>query len=324
VTSQKLTLAIETQDASNFQRIKNRLQNRRISEFSPHFKTMKKIITLTIIAFTFCINSFGQAATPQKNEKLTAEEVLTKHLASIGTPEAIAKTKSRVMVGNGRLTPLRGFIGKTLTGAVQFASVDDNLLFVMMLNSKEYPYEKVAFNGRDVTVGKMPTGDRSPLGEFLKSASNIIKQGIFGGALSSGWVLLNFDSKNAKLEYAGLENSNNRKLHKLRFSSSKTGTLKINLYFETDTYRHVLSEYQYTTSLSITSDPTQSSRQKEKRFTLIEQFSDFSNVEGVTLPQTYILNLTNEEDNVTALEWAVKFSQFYFKETLSADLFKVS
>jgi hypothetical protein len=324
VTSQKLTLAIETQDASNFQRIKNRLQNRRISEFSPHFKTMKKIITLTIIVFTFCINSFGQAATPQKNEKLTAEEVLTKHLASIGTPEAIAKTKSRVMVGNGRLTPLRGFIGKTLTGAVQFASVDDNLLFVMMLNSNEYPYEKVAFNGKDVTVGKMPGGDRSPLGEFLKSTSNIVKQGIFGGALSSGWTLLNFDSKNAKLEYAGLENSNNRKLHKLRFSSSKTGTLKINLYFETDTYRHVLSEYQYTTSLSITSDPTQSSRQKEKRYTLIEQFSDFSNVEGVTLPRTYILNLTNEEDNVTALEWAVRFSQYYFKETLSPDLFKVS
>ena len=324
MTSQKLTLAIETQDASDFQKIKNRLQNRRISEFSPHFKTMKKIIALTIIIFTFCINSFGQTATPQKNEKLTAEEVLTKHLASIGTPEAIAKTKSRVMVGNGRLTPLRGFIGKTLTGAVQFASVDDNLLFVMMLNSKEYPYEKVAFNGKDVTVGKMPTGDRSPLGEFLKSASNIIKQGVFGGALSSGWTLLNFDSKNAKLEYAGLENFNNRKLHKLRFSSSKTGTLKINLYFETDTYRHVLSEYQYTTSLSITSDPTQSSRQKEKRYTLIEQFSDFAQVEGVTLPQTYVLNLTNEEDSVTALEWAVKLSQFYFKETLSADLFKVS
>ena len=285
---------------------------------------MKKTIILTIIVFTFCINSFGQAAPPQKNEKLTAEELLTRHLASIGTPEAIAKIKSRAMAGNGRLTPLRGFVGKTLTGPVQFASVDDNLLFVMMLNSNEYPYEKFAYNGKDITVGKMPSGNRTLLGEFLKSTSNIIKQGIFGGTLSSGWALLNFDSKNSKLEYAGLENFNNRKLHKLKFSSSKTGALKINLYFETDTYRHVLSEYQYTLSPTITSNPTQSSRLKEKRFTLIEQFSDFSNVEGVTLPQTYIFNLTNEEDNVTALEWAVKFSQFYFKETLSADLFKVS
>jgi hypothetical protein len=307
-----------------FKESKTGFKTREFPNLSLHFKTMKKIITLTIIVFTFCAYSFGQTATPQKNKKLTAAEILTKHLASIGTPEAIAKTKSRVMVGSGRLTPLRGFFGKTMTGPVQFASVDDSLLFVMILNSNEYPYEKVAFNGKDITVGKMPSGNRTPLGEFLKSTSNIIKQGIFGGTLSSGWALLNFDSKNAKLEYAGLENFNNSKLHKLKFSSSKTGALKINLYFETDTYRHVLSEYQYTLSPTITSDPRQSSRLKEKRFTLIEQFSDFSQVEDVTFPQTYILNLTNDEDHVRALEWAVKFSQFYFKETLSADLFKVS
>jgi hypothetical protein len=292
--------------------------------FRLHFKTMKKIIILTIIVFTFCINSFGQAAQPQKNEKLTAQEVLTGHLASIGTPEAIAKIKSRAMAGNGRLTPLRGFFGKTLTGPVQFASVDDKLLFVMMLNSNEYPYEKFAYNGKDITVGKMPSGDRTPLGEFLKSASNIIKQGIFGGTLSARWDLLNFDPKNAKLEYAGLENSNNRKLHKVKYSSSKTGMLKVNLYFEADTFRHVLSEYQYRLSPAITSNSLESSQLKEKRYTLVEQFSDFVQVEGVTLPQSYVLNLTNEEDSVTALEWAVKFSQFYFKETLSPDLFKVS
>jgi hypothetical protein len=285
---------------------------------------MKKIIILTIIVFTFCINNFGQAAQPQKNEKLTAEELLTRHLASIGTPEAIAKIKSRAMAGNGRLTPLRGFVGKTLTGPVQFASVDDNLLFVMVLNSNEYPYEKVAFNGKDITVGKMPSGNRTPLGEFLKSNSNIIKQGIFGGTLSAGWTLLNFDPKNEKIEYAGLETISNRKLHKVKYASSKSGALNVNLYFEADTFRHVLSEYQYRISPAITSNQLESSRLKEKRYTLVEQFSDFVQAEGLTLPQTYVLNLTTEEDSVTTLEWAVKFSQFYFKETLSPDLFKVS
>ncbi|HEX8264939.1 MAG TPA: hypothetical protein VF596_05905 [Pyrinomonadaceae bacterium] len=285
---------------------------------------MKKIITLTIIVFTLCINSFGQAATPQKNDKLTAAEVLTKHLASIGTPEAIAKIKSRAMAGNGRLTPLRGLVGKTLTGPVQFASVDDNLLFVMVLNSNEYPYEKVAYNGKDITVGKMPSGNRTPLGEFLKSTSNIIKQGIFGGTLSAGWTLLNFDPKNEKIEYAGLETINNRKLHKVKYSSSKSGALNINLYFEAGTFRHVISEYQYRISPAITSNELESSRLKEKRYTLVEQFRDFVQVEGVTLPQTYVLNLTTEENSVTTLEWVVNFSQFYFKETLSPDLFKVS
>ena len=170
----------------------------------------------------------------------------------------------------------------------------------------------------------MPSGNRTLLGEFLKSTSNIIKQGIFGGTLSAGWTLLNFDPKNEKIEYAGLETISNRKLHKVKYSSSRSGALNINLYFEADTFRHVLSEYQYRISPAITGDQLESSRLKEKRYTLVEQFSDFVQAEGVTLPQSYVLNLTNEEDSITTLEWAVKFSQFYFKETLSPDLFKVS
>lgn len=297
----------------------------RVLTFNLQFKTMKKIFFLaTIVFLTFCSNSFGQDTPPQKNVKLTAAEVLSRHLASIGTPEAIAKTKSRVMVGNVRLTPLRGFIGNHLTGPAQMASADGNLLLAMILNSKDYPHEKMAFNGKDITVGKMPGGERTPLGEFLKSNDNVVKQGILGGTLSSGWVLLDLDAKKGKVEYAGQETFDNRKLHKLKYSSPKTGTLRINLYFDAETYRHVLSEYQYTVARSITSNPTESVRLREKRYTLVEQFTDFVQVEGLTLPQTYTLKLTNEEEEVMSLEWVIKVSQFYFKETLGSEVFKVS
>lgn len=183
---------------------------------------------------------------------------------------------------------------------------------------------KGAYDGEDVTLGR-PSGNRSMLADFIKSQNMIFKEGLFGGTLSSAWSLMNISSRKPKLEYAGTEKINNRELHKLKYLSSKGGNLKVSLYFEAETFRHVLSKYEYVVFPSIGATRESNAAQKQSTYTLIEQFSDFVIVEKLTLPQTHTINLTvQEQDITTSLERTMKFSKFFFNEPLDAAVFKVS
>ena len=288
---------------------------------------MKNLLYLIIIALAFCQAGFGQteteaSKTQKKEDNMTPERLVSSHLASIGSTAVLASVKSRVMVGNARLTSKLGYSGQ-VTGPVQFASDGEKVLFAMIFNSNDYPYEKGAYDGEDITVGR-PNGNRTPLGDFLKSQGVIFKEGLIGGVLSSAWSLVNLDTKKSKLEYAGTEKINDRQLHKLKYIANKGGDLKITLYFEADTYRHVLSKYEYSIAPRLGTITTNAS-QKPSYYTMVEQFSDFKTADKLTLPQGYSINVTIQtESGTNSLEWTMKFSEFYFNETLDAAVFKVS
>lgn len=288
---------------------------------------MKNLLYSIIITLVFCQIGFGQTEkeankTQKKEEKMTADKVLSGHLASIGSAADLAAVKSRVMVGSGKLNSRLGYSGQ-LTGPAQFASDGDKILFAMVFNSNEYPYEKGAYDGEDVSIGR-PNGRRTPLGDFLKAQSGILKEGLLGGSLSSAWALLNFDSRKPKIEYDGTEKINERQFYKLKYYPRKGGDVKITLYFEADTFRHVLSKYEYNISPRLGTITTNAS-QKPSYYTMTEQFSDFSKVEKLTLPRTYSINVTIQtEAGSESLDWIMKFSEFYFNEQLDAAVFKVS
>ena len=69
---------------------------------------MKKVFAILLFAIAFTSSSFAQ------KEKLTAADVIAKHLASIGTPEALKAAKSRVLVGQGALTSQLGYAGRII------------------------------------------------------------------------------------------------------------------------------------------------------------------------------------------------------------------
>lgn len=72
---------------------------------------------------------------------MTSEGLVSKHLASIGSADALAAARSRIMVGNGKLTSKLGYAGQ-LIGPAQFASDGDKVLFAIIFNSNNYPYDK--------------------------------------------------------------------------------------------------------------------------------------------------------------------------------------
>ena len=288
---------------------------------------MQKVLLLLTTVLIACSLSFAQDNKDDKKStqpaKLTAEEIVAKHLASIGTPADIAAVKSRVLVGQGRLNMKSGGIG-ALSGPAQFASAGNMVLMAMIFNANNYPYEKMAFNGKDLTVG-FPNGQKTDLANFLRSRNPIVKEGLFGGVLSAAWPLLDVKGKKVKLDAAGITKFGDKNYYKLKYTSG-VGDLSVSLYFDSENFHHVLTEYKYSIQSTMTGISTDSSAQKPQYNTLTEQFGDFKTAGKLTLPFSYKINVTNTEEDSTVIstDWSMNFANVYYDEPLDAAVFKVS
>ena len=296
---------------------------------------MNKIFPALFLGIALTLSAFAQ------KEKLTTEDVISRHLASVGTLDAIKAAKSRVLVGRGSLSSQLGYTGK-LSGPAQMAWADDKVLLAIIFNSNDYPSEKLAYDGKDISygraVGNLTAGEpenvadtRSRrnltlLGEFIKSQGAVVKSGLFGGVLSAAWPLAVADGKKYKAEYAGTESMNGRDLHKLKFRPSNAGDLRVSLFFDSQSFRHVATTYEYTIQPHlISSNSTVNATAKASHFTMTELFTDFKKVNDLTLPLGYTITVTNQYPNASEqLIWNMTFSQVFFNEPLEASVFKVS
>jgi hypothetical protein len=295
---------------------------------------MERSFVSLFITLAAAASCFAQIETlPTKPQKIAPDELIAKHIASIGTPEALAAAKTRVFAGEGSVHSTRGYIG-SLSGRVQLASTDDSMLFVMLFNSNDYPYEKAAFDGQTSSVG-LPNGNRTALANFLKSKSVILKDGLFGGALCSGWPPVNLKAKKSKVEFGGIVKIGGRDLYKLKYSP-RGETLRVSLFFDTQNFRHVMTQYQYTVDIRIGTSSTDIPTVMDY-YTLTEQFDDFKKAGDLTLPFLYTITLDVEHNGTAggtrdgrlptgagSLTYTLKLKQVYFNQQLEAGMFKVS
>ena len=80
-----------------------------------------------------------------------------------------------------------------------------------------------------------------------------MKEGLLGGIFSTGWPLLNLKDKPATLAYREAT-IDGRRLHEIDYHPKQGfGDMKIKLYFDMETYRHVRTEYRlkYTTTCPV-------------------------------------------------------------------------
>jgi len=257
----------------------------------------------------------------RKLPKLTADEIVKKHLASIGTPDALSGVKTRIMTGVGTFTTKNrpGKIG----GPAQFATDGQKIILAMVLNSNDYPFEKIGFDGKDLTTAALPAGGSSPLSEFLKNNKLLVKRGLFGGVLGGGWPLLQ-RNKDVKLEAAGTARLGEQNVYKLKVSTSGIADMTISLYFDAETFRHVRSEYFYRISEIMSPNPNRPViiGAGASSYTLTEDFSDFMKVDDLVLPLNYIVEYTSDAGK--PLVWTIKFSQTFNNQPLDAAVFNVS
>lgn len=256
-------------------------------------------------------------------DKLTPEEVVAKHLESIGTSEARAAMKSATIIGTAKAT-FFGRGGGIAEGLSVLASEGEKYLVAMKFNNPDYPFEKLGYDGDDFSVGFVRPGVRSNLGQFLLTNKGTFKRGILSGALSTSWELLNFNDKDAKLKYVGTEKIDGKKCHKLEYNPKKGSELSITLFFDPDTFRHVRTEYKRTISARQGASVDASAGQSETRYKLVEDFSDFKEENKLTLPHTYKIYLEILTGNgTTSYEWLMNLQKFNFNQPIDASEFKV-
>ena len=157
-----------------------------------------------------------------KGPKMKPEELMARHLAALGSPEARSVVQSRGAQGTGRMELLIGGSG-SLEGPVVLASQGRKLLLSMRFNHSNYTAEQVSFDGEKCYVGNIAPGVRSQLGQFLYPYDEIVAEGLFGGVLSTAWPLLDLEGRNPKLDYRELKKVNDQELLELRYRMRKGG-----------------------------------------------------------------------------------------------------
>jgi hypothetical protein len=254
---------------------------------------------------------------------MTPEEVLAKHLESIGTANARANIKSRIILGTAIGTFRIGGSGSSQGGSVM-ASQGTRSLIAIIYGNKEYPYEKMGFDGRTVSVADLKPGIHSTLGKFFMQHEFPLREGLLGGTLSAAWPLLAMSTKDAKLKYAGTRKLDDRKVHVLEYDSKNNSGLKTTLFFDAETFRHLRTEYEKKQVQQMPTGPSMTQQQGDAITKLVEEFSDFKTEAGLTFPHTYKLQLSVESLNRRALQdWIFTLTQFSFNREIDDSEFDV-
>lgn len=283
-----------------------------------HFKNF--VCLLFTVITLFAILNFQVKA----GEDLKAEEIVAKHLESIGTPEKLAAIKNLISVGASQYSILRNASG-SLPGKSIMVSEPGKLIFISSFMSTDYPSDKISFDGDNVNIGFIRPGLRSGLGNFILSHKDIFSEGLFGGSLSSSWSLMNLQSRKAKVESAGKKKVGGKEVYVLDYLPKGGSDLSIRLFFDAQTFQHVRTEYRQTISAPLGKTPEQSSNQSETKHLMTEEFSEFSNENGLTLPHSYRIYLLFTGRNATnELELKVNFSQFMINQNLDPKSFDIN
>lgn len=277
-----------------------------------------------VVAALFASLTVATSARTSPADKISVEEVIAKHLESIGTAEARAANKSRVIQGAVVATVRIGGRGQSQGGSVM-ASQGPMSLVGMIFGPQEYSNEKAAYDGKRLTLGELSPGSRTNLGGFLLTHDLIFREGLMGGTLSTAWPLLNLSNKDPKLKYGGSKKIDGRNVHMIRYEPRSGGNLQIRLYFDAENFRHVRTEYQQDIAPPPVSDPALAARQKESHLKLSEDFSDFKEEGGLMLPHTYKLQLTfDTSNNPLVQDWVLTLRQFLFNKEIDAKQFDMT
>jgi hypothetical protein len=237
-----------------------------------------------------------------------ADELVAHHLDALGSAQARSDAKTRVAQGTAEFKILVGGAG-TLDGKSVFVSQGAKLHFMMKFPNNDYRGEQFIFNEDKVEVSSATARQsRSALGGFLYTQDVVLREGLWGGVLSTAWPLLDLEKHKAKVSFDGLKKLDGQDLYELRYQPRKNTDLEIRLYFDPETCRHVETVYTLNISPSVVNSETANARQQESRFRLEERFSDFKTVDGLTLPTEYTIHFTQElqTGRTTVSEWKLQ------------------
>jgi hypothetical protein len=277
----------------------------------------ERCLVPSMVLLFLLLNAFQSGYVCAKEKKPTAEEIVAKHIESIGSPEKLAAVKSRTIFGIVAVRMPFGTVPQILPepgtrkdpSNFLFASTENSMGIVMKFYNLGYTGEHLAFDGKDATISITSNGKRSSFADFVARYDGVMREGFLGGTLSASWPLLRIQDGKYRLKYDQL-NSGGKKFHQITCTpkdNKHTHDMIVRLIFEFDTYRHVMTEYaSRTNSYSIV--------------IFLERFGNFKEVDGLMLPHSYSMQDADGTD-LTAARWSVEVKQISHGESIDPQLF---
>ena len=280
-----------------------------------------------LLPFVLMIAASVCLVTAHADDKLKPEELVTKHLESLGTAEARARVNGTQIKGNASIAVRLCGEGQ-VDGQVLMASTDAANLINMNFGVQAYPQEALRFDGKRFATSQLKPGSRTCLAQFFLENEVLFKEGLVGGVLSESWPLLNVAERNPKLEYSGLKKIGDKPLHALKYTPRKGSDVKIVLYFDPANFHHVRTDYSRTVYANEQRriagggpglPPPQNQQASPTRIEAYEEFADFKEESGLTVPHTYKFHLSiQSEVRPAVVDWVFNLNQYSFTSPLDA------
>ena len=239
---------------------------------------------LNYLLIACCIIAIQLPAASAKDP--SPEQLVAEHLKSIGEPEALSQAKTTSFVGTAEVNFLQGMQNakimghQYLIGTSMLVSQGSQIGLSMKFSDNNYPGEYFAYDGKSVTVRNIQPGQKSPIADFLYRYNKIMKNGLLGGVFSKAWPLFDIRSNrpNIRVRKTRVEGT---ELYALEYNPrDRHSDMRIRLFFDPDTYRHVRTEYEVRLGNGEITD------------VLTENFGNFKKVGSLTLPHNYSLYYT--------------------------------
>src|SRR3989442_3633939 len=140
-------------------------------------------VPFVILCWTIIL-VFGPAnSTSSVIEKMTPEELVAKHLESIGSSQARSSLKTRVISGTAQVIFHTAPVGQAVGKAV-LASEGTKTLLGFSFPTPVYPREHLGFNGNRFMAAFVTAGVRALLWHFFLCIDIVFLPRVIGGELS--------------------------------------------------------------------------------------------------------------------------------------------
>jgi hypothetical protein len=244
--------------------------------------------SFSVVVAVMAALSFGAAS-----DEFQAGDFVKQHLNSIGSEQARAAVNNRGVGGTVSFQLVTGGTERE-DGKQIFVSEGGKLVSWFQLPNHHYPGERFVSDGKKIHVAEIQASVYSALGDFVMAHSEILTEGLWGGTLSTAWPLAHLEQRLAKLEDRGLKKVDGRELHRVDYVPRKTSDLQIELYFEPDTFRHVMTVYSLTAPPPMAHNRAQNLRQGDVHYRLEERFADFKIVDNLSLPSRWTVEFSSD------------------------------
>jgi hypothetical protein len=258
--------------------------------------------------------------TRAKDEKPKPEQLIAKYLESVGAPDKLKEIKTRSTAGSAHVD-FRVGGQASLNGEGNLLSDGAATRLGLRFPALEYPGEQFVSDGTKTLIGQVSPGRRSPLGLFVFENDFLLKEGLLYGALSTNWALLNVAGRQPKLDVTGLKKIDGRSLYEMKYSPKKAnGNIQVYLYFDPETFRHVRSQYKAELVSSSVQKITDTA--ETVRYTLTEEFDDFKQEDGLTLPHAYKIDYSIDSPTGGFVGgWSYTVKQVAHNQTIEKNVF---